>query len=331
VRERLLSDVELGVYLSGGVDSRAVAFELEKIQREENPSALARRAKSFTVGFRDAQYDETQDVREFAGEHGFQTHILAVGNDELAYAYPHAVFKSENLQPYTNGAAKWWLAHFARQHVRGVLTGDGSDELLCGYPSFRYAAWWKFARRNGNSQSWRDGVYAKRFAGDAKNPWLAGNSSQGQGSDFLGSFEFWGIFHPLFDQIRTIAHCYFGSSKRGDEWLRNQGPSLRSWFGFGGSWELANPNNRCCSGKIILCAPICLFKFSIGWATAWKWLEIWRGVPLFCRANSASLSLIFLTVHLWRDSRTKPSCEELIERSLTILQKLPKNNLARLF
>jgi asparagine synthase (glutamine-hydrolysing) len=254
VSDRLLSDVELGVYLSGGIDSKAIAFELSRTAQ------TGARLKSFTVGFTQAGYDESQEAIRFARHLHLQPHLVRVDDAALNYAYPLAVQASEIVQPFTNGAAKWWLSLFTRQYVQGVLTGDGADEVLCGYPSFRYVSWWRHVMRiRGKArtpaevaarlakfplgQYQRDGLYAARFSSHAQNPWLSGSSAAGTGQDFLDSLSILGVAHPLFGQIRTITHALLGKSA-GDDWLQAQAASVRSWFAAGISGiesELANP------------------------------------------------------------------------------------------
>lgn len=234
VEERLLSDVELGVYLSGGIDSKAVAFELAQALSKKSRTWQRSELKSFTVGFETAGYDESEEAVAFARSLNFQPHVLTLSNSALNYSYPHAVSISENLQPYTNGSAKWWLSLFARQSVPGVLTGDGADELLCGYPSFRYCAWWAFSQRNrprglNLGQRWRDTVYIKKFMNQSRDPWLAGSSAEGRGDDFTESLALWGVPHPLFGQILAITESILGE-RAARPWLAEQGPSLRSWF-----------------------------------------------------------------------------------------------------
>lgn len=234
VAERLLSDVELGVYQSGGIDSKVVAFELSRELKRTSSPWLKNYLKSFTVGFESSGYDESQEAIEFSRFLGFQPHVLKLSNDALQYSYPHAVYISENLQPFTNGAAKWWLSLFARQYTPGVLTGDGADELLCGYPSFRYCAWWAFSQRNRAAkqalgQRWRDSVFVKKFLEQARDPWLAGSSAEGRGDDFENSLALWQVPHPLFNQIRTITESLLGANEA-QLWLAAQGPSIRSWF-----------------------------------------------------------------------------------------------------
>ena len=255
VEHRMLSEVELGIYLSGGIDSKAVAFEAVQYNLKKKPN---QNIKSFTISFQHDEYSESTEALSFAKKMGITPNIWRVSDDNLSYAYKHAVYYSENIQPYTNGAGKWWLSRFAGKYVRGVLTGDGADELFCGYPSFRYASWWKFALHSrpeknvfdkiktlpiGNS--WRDSVYLKKFSSNEKDPWLAGSSAEGSGEDFIESLKLWGIPHPLFGQISTLAITILGSDE-GMKWLKEQKESVTSWFSFGLTDNpefLTDPNN----------------------------------------------------------------------------------------
>jgi asparagine synthase (glutamine-hydrolysing) len=195
--------------------------------------------QSFTVGFDAHGFDETADALSFAKACGFTSHVLRLSDEALRYAYTHAVTSSENVQPYTNGAAKWWLSLLTRQHVRGVLTGDGSDELLCGYPSFRYVKWWMHAmraRKNsiGNLRDLplgslqRDMLYVEAFAEQNRDPWRSGSSAQGLGLDFVDSLAMWGVAHPLQGQIATLASLLLGADA--PQWLESQKEDIRSWF-----------------------------------------------------------------------------------------------------
>jgi len=243
VADRLLSDVELGVYLSGGIDSKAVAFELGRMSNSE------KQLKSFTVGFKHEGYDETNEAVRFAKYVGLHPHVVQVDSDALNYSYPLAVQSSELVQPFTNGAAKWWLSLFSRQYVQGVLTGDGADEVLCGYPSYRYANWWKSVMRGrGKAETpaeimdllkhtplgklHRDSLYISRFSSDTKNPWLSGSSASGAGTDFIDSIQLIGVPHPLFGQIHSITEVLLGP-EGALNWLKSQAASLQSWFAAG--------------------------------------------------------------------------------------------------
>jgi len=255
VENRMLSDVELGVYLSGGVDSKVVAFEALQYYLKKRPKESL---KSFTVSFANEDYNESTEALSFAKKLNIIPNIWKINEQNLFYSYKHAVYYSENVQPYTNGAAKWWLSRFTAQHVQGVLTGDGADELFCGYPSFKYANWWKFAlssRPEKNIEdkinaaplgtNWRDNVFQKKFSNLEKDPWLAGSSAEGTGEDFIESLKIWGVAHPLFNQIKTITFAILGQEE-GIKWLAEQKVSVASWFSFGYENDpdfLSNPNH----------------------------------------------------------------------------------------
>jgi asparagine synthase (glutamine-hydrolysing) len=200
VVNKLDSDVPLGAYLSGGIDSRIAAYEMGK---------TGQRIETFTVGFEGADFDETGDVKKFLAAYpNFKGRALRTTNEVLEYSYPHAVYASELVQPYTNGAAKWWLSRFARRHVRGVLTGDGADELFCGYPSYKYLAWWDFYRRNPSSA--RAGLFEKRVVGEKNKFWEKGLSSRPDGTDLEESMRALGWAHPLFAQVQSVGRLWAG-------------------------------------------------------------------------------------------------------------------------
>jgi len=256
VSNRLLSDVELGVYLSGGVDSKVVAYELSRHMDNSKP------IKSFTLGFEHEGYDETDEAVRFSRHLGFNPHVLKINNSALDYSYPLAVQNSELVQPFTNGAAKWWLSLFARRYVKGVLTGDGADELLCGYPGYRYVSWWKHCMRIRGTASTasdveallndkpfgqyrRDSLYIDKYTSHSKNPWLSGSSAAGNGDDFIDSIRLLGVAHPLFSQIKTITAALLGPSEA-DNWLQSQATSVSSWFSAGLShlqYNLSDPEH----------------------------------------------------------------------------------------
>lgn len=200
VRAKLDAEVPLGAYLSGGIDSRIAAFEMGRAGAE---------IETFTVGFEGADFDETPAVRAFLARYpNLRGRVLRTTDVSLAYSYPHAVYASELVQPYTNGAAKWWLSRFARRHVRGVLTGDGADELFGGYPSYRYLAWWAFYQRHPSAARAR--LYAERVIGPEAKFWERGLSSRPDGSDLTAANAALGWAHPLFAQISSVGTLWAG-------------------------------------------------------------------------------------------------------------------------
>lgn len=228
VEIKLDAEVPLGAYLSGGIDSRIVAHEMGK---------AGANIETFTVGFAGADYDESRDVSGFLKQYpNLKGRVLRTDDAALSYSYAHAVYASELVQPYTNGAAKWWLSRFARRYVRGVLTGDGSDELFCGYPSYRYLAWWKFFQRHPSEA--RLGLYAAKVVGKKEKFWEKGLSSGSDGRDLLESNSMLGWAHPLYAQIRSLGNFLQGTKsstflkKERDaiaSYLPGSGSPLRAW------------------------------------------------------------------------------------------------------
>lgn len=201
VRAKAEADVPLGAYLSGGIDSRIAAHEMSK---------LGEKIETFTVGFEGADYDESSEVKKFLAKFpNFKGRVLRTSNSALEYAYPHAIYASELVQPYTNGSAKWWLSRFARKYVRGVLTGDGSDEIFCGYPSYKYMAWRDFYQKHPSRA--RAALYEARVVGKKEKFWEKGLSSLPDGSDLDESRAILGWEHPLFAQISSLTQSFFGN------------------------------------------------------------------------------------------------------------------------
>jgi asparagine synthase (glutamine-hydrolysing) len=130
VRERLVADVEVAAYLSGGIDSCAV---LGLAQRH-----MTRPIRAFTLAFDDALYDESALAQQQAERSGASFHPVPVTSQALADAYSDAVWHAET--PFINGhgVAKFLLSRGVRDAgIKVVFTGEGSDEMLAGYPPFR--------------------------------------------------------------------------------------------------------------------------------------------------------------------------------------------------
>jgi asparagine synthase (glutamine-hydrolysing) len=127
VRIRLRSDVPLGAFLSGGMDSAAV---LALMARHSS-----RAVKTFTIGFGDAQYDEVAEARSTAAAFGADHHEQIVTPDCVKVAETLAHHYDE---PFADASAipTFYVAELARRHVTVCLTGDGGDELFAGYTPY---------------------------------------------------------------------------------------------------------------------------------------------------------------------------------------------------
>jgi len=129
VRAHLLSDVPVGVLLSGGVDSAVLAA----LAAQEMPEAL----HTFTIGFEERSFDERGDARLVAERYGTNHHELLVQPDPslllpaLAEAFDEPFADSSALPTYL-------VSQLAAEHVKVALSGEGGDELFGGY--YTYAA-----------------------------------------------------------------------------------------------------------------------------------------------------------------------------------------------
>ncbi|MBC7997689.1 MAG: asparagine synthase (glutamine-hydrolyzing) [Leptolyngbya sp.] len=130
VELRLQSDVEVGVYLSGGLDSSITSM----LAKELNNQAV----RSFSVTFTDQNFDETSYQEETSAHLGTQHTSLRVSHEEIARDFPHAVYHSEVPLFRTALVPLYTLSKLVRDHgVKVVLTGEGSDEGFLGYDIFK--------------------------------------------------------------------------------------------------------------------------------------------------------------------------------------------------
>lgn len=130
VRLRLISDVPLGVFLSGGIDSSSVVALMSELRP-------AKEIKTFAIGFDVPSFDESQHARRIAEYFGtdHQEHIFK--STTLVETLPDvAAFMDEPLGD-ASIVPTYLLSRFTRQHVTVALGGDGGDELFAGYPTFQ--------------------------------------------------------------------------------------------------------------------------------------------------------------------------------------------------
>lgn len=134
VRRRLVADVPLGVFLSGGIDSSAVlAFATRH--------AGAERVKTFSVGFREPSFDESRYARQVAAHFGSEHHEEILGTEEARELVPHILSRIDEPIGDSSIIPTYLLCRFARSHVTVALGGDGGDELFAGYAPFKALAW----------------------------------------------------------------------------------------------------------------------------------------------------------------------------------------------
>jgi asparagine synthase (glutamine-hydrolysing) len=130
VREHLLSDVPLGVWLSGGIDSSTVLHYAA--------TASGNRLKTFSISFRGRSFDETPYIRAAATQYGTDHQEFDV-NSELGLPDAIEEFAHYFDEPNADAGALpvWYLSKMTRQNVTVALSGEGADELFGGYLTYR--------------------------------------------------------------------------------------------------------------------------------------------------------------------------------------------------
>jgi len=128
VRLRLVSDVPIGFFLSGGVDSSSVVALASEVSGQP--------LETFSIGFKETRFDEREYARYVANKFGTRHHefLLEPGSIEIVEQIAwHAD------EPFADSSAlpTWYLSQLTRQHVKVALSGDGGDEMFAGYDSYR--------------------------------------------------------------------------------------------------------------------------------------------------------------------------------------------------
>lgn len=134
VQMRLMSEVPLGAFLSGGIDSSVVVGLMSQ--------QMSQPVKTFSIGFAEEDYSELPHARQVAEHFGTEHHEFVVRPDlisvlpELVWAYDEPFADASMLPTY-------YVSKLAREHVTVVLTGDGGDEIFGGYEPYRREYWIK--------------------------------------------------------------------------------------------------------------------------------------------------------------------------------------------
>jgi asparagine synthase (glutamine-hydrolysing) len=144
VRLRLMADVPLGMFLSGGIDSSAIGALMARM--------VDRPIKTFSVGFEDRAFNELGYARDVATAIGADPHEVIIDDRDFFGALPRLVWHEDEPIAHPSSVPLYFVSKLAREHVTVVLTGEGSDELLAGYGKYPRA-----------SLNWRAGTVYERM------------------------------------------------------------------------------------------------------------------------------------------------------------------------
>ena len=139
-----MSDVPLGMFLSGGIDSSAIAALMARM--------IDRPLQTFSVAFKDRAFNELEYAREVAQAIGAVSHEIVLDDRDFFGALPKLVWHEDEPIAHPSSVPLYFVSALARQHATVVLTGEGSDELLAGYGKYPRVAW-----------NWRAGTVYERM------------------------------------------------------------------------------------------------------------------------------------------------------------------------
>jgi asparagine synthase (glutamine-hydrolysing) len=139
VREHLISDVPLGIWASGGLDSSTILHYAAE--------ATSARLKTLAITFHGRSFDESRFIRQISQRYGTEHWEFDLNADvDLPSAIEKFAYYSDEPSADAGALPVWFLAEMSRRHVTVALSGEGADELFGGYLTYvadRYARWWR--------------------------------------------------------------------------------------------------------------------------------------------------------------------------------------------
>ena len=138
MKKQMISDVSLGTFCSGGVDSSLVTAVAARL--------IDKPINTFSVGFHEDGYDETSYAKLVSKQYGTNHHEVKVTNQEFADLLPKLIWYNDEPLNFANSIQIYAISKIAKEHVTVVLTGEGADELFGGYPRYllpRVSGWFR--------------------------------------------------------------------------------------------------------------------------------------------------------------------------------------------
>jgi asparagine synthase (glutamine-hydrolysing) len=133
IRMRLMSDVPLGMFLSGGVDSSTIAALMKRM--------VTGPVKTFSVGYSEAEFSELGYAKQVSDAIGTEHHEVVLGMDDFFNSLHKLIWHEDEPIVWPSSVSLYFVSKLASEHVKVVLTGEGSDELFAGYGRYRFYQW----------------------------------------------------------------------------------------------------------------------------------------------------------------------------------------------
>ena len=133
VESHLMSDVPVGMFLSGGLDSSAIAALMTKIRQ--------RPIETFAVGYEEEAFSELRYARAVSRHIGSNHHEVRVNFRQFFDTLPKLIWHEDEPLVWPSSVSLYFVALLAREYVKVVLTGEGSDETLAGYTRYAWTLW----------------------------------------------------------------------------------------------------------------------------------------------------------------------------------------------
>lgn len=147
VQKRMIADVPLGAFLSGGVDSSSIVAIMQQVGRLP--------AKTYTIGFSNADFDESAYAANVARHLGTEHTEMRLSEKEAYSLVPDIVQTLDEPFADSSFIPTYLVSHLARQSVTVSLSGDGGDELFLGYNRYLYAQKvWRYSRWLPSPAKW---------------------------------------------------------------------------------------------------------------------------------------------------------------------------------
>ncbi len=157
IESRMMSDVPLGVFLSGGLDSTIVLRGVRK--------SIANPIDAYTIGFHEKSHDETLYAKKAASQFKTRHHLEYLDEKSMLDALP--IVQKHFDEPFADSSAipTYLVSRLARKNVTVALSGDGGDELLAGYHRYKYGYLW------GTAMGMVPGILRDRVANPLIDRW----------------------------------------------------------------------------------------------------------------------------------------------------------------